>query len=350
MSDEAEDRSDHQRNAVVKMQRFKSGTDQIPLDFEEAPDEWKRACIDVLKDYQAEKAKHQRSGKYGARKLRDDIMFGYDIYQGNELRGRDSRISDQNVQSWLDGSLPKADKFHFLETFIRKLEKGTGSRILLDKAIERRNRFLMNAFDQVYSHARLTEHDATQIYDTFGKYRFVDGIENSPYKSIIMRFEFIEGRVVKTILCFSPYSVRELSEFHKGAFLFLEGYLTLSPMFSDKNLENIETDHAYNAQFEQWRCMLKLFRPEMQGSFFYGRAEGEIHVARSKTRTDLKSDMRLDTANSVLSPSIHHVCRDERYSHMSKKRGELVKLEYAAPKYDSNFDLIFKNCYKGSII
>lgn len=343
MSDENTSDSAEHQNPVFKTPDFKADASQPTTMPMNTSKEWKARCLDVLQAYRKHK-EEQLGQSYGASRLRDEIMRETDSYDGDRLLGRSSLLSAQNVQSWLDGSIPKDDKFAYLQKFVLRLQMDEDSfspvAALKDSFINER----LEAFSSLYLRRGAERTHAHRIFNSSLPYLVSNPLYNSRYRLIIIRFDGIHASAIKVTVCYLNSHEGQLSETHVRYSLFYEGFLFPHPTLTEKSIDRLSAYFDEGNEIERYRCMLKLYRPECRGNPYFGYIDAQLLYFFPRNTSQRSITIQGTFSNSLSSPYPDAIS-DERLE--GKYQKEPLKLSFtqeigAREKLDKIFALGYK--------
>lgn len=311
--DEQESTNEHQ-NAVSKMRYFGSAKWHLLQTPDASPEAWGEVCVEVLQEYQRIKMASSKNGKYGSTRLRADIMRSHDIYAGDKLVGLDTRLSEQNVTSWLKGSIPKDDKLFFLNAFVERLLV-EGEIDVFSQVKKKADLAEMRALAKLYARRDNRSSDAEHVFQTVPHILQSEIITGSLIKRIFVKIQHTDEATIRVLLCYASIDTAQLDEAKSDHLLFFEGILIPQPQFTTDDVDLISQYFPVreSRMLEPWYCQLKLFRPQARGDHFFGHADGIVYFGYDRQKhSKSPKEISLLLPHSATNP-IPDINEDTRY-------------------------------------
>jgi len=290
------------------------------MDWDES---WREACLEVLRLRRLELKEEQPSKGLSWQGIRDEIMRDFDQYDGERKAWEDTRLRRQDLANFDKGMRVRADKFSFIDLYVRQLDVAGMSdnirMVLRHRAADRNLKMLAS----IYA-AKSLERKKTALLLSQLSGNLYSQLPEGLYKSLIIKPDYVSEHGASFILGYCRKPLQGLQYGDARAIDFYQAYLV--PISFESPSEEMFDNAVSTVPIKggRLRCVLKAFRPEYQGLSSYGYAEGEAlieNVQHAGHGDRLVQELnvsitRIDHPNQISQPEQADIYRTKEFSHI----------------------------------
>lgn len=269
------------------------------------PPEWKIHCRSIIERYRTTRQKALGYKRFGWTYVRDEIMVAADVKNDDGSLERDPRLTRQDLEAWQRGTDISDEKFKFIDVFVRRLEADEEYAHFFDDVRVSRDMSQMLALANLYVPKKGNEEFAAVFRERFPQCAISDEIENAWFSHIVIKVVHEYSGVFKCVFCYLPAQIEAFGAQDFSSTVFYDGFII--PLFNDAYDDPV-------IKQARTRCVVKLVRPEFQGNYVQGYADGEIYLSDTIFEGKNVTSVEADYPNTILHPALSASDRHHRYS------------------------------------